>query len=224
MEGPRIDLVLLDLDGTLLSLNFNAEKTRANLHDFYFSEYGVDEYFRPVLQKISEVEGIIESKKGTDTAKEATEKALSILKENEREALSGAIILPYANETVFAFKEKDTLTGVFSRTTRSVVLEAIEKFGLGPFDIILAREDTVRTKPSPEPVEFALSNLKIKPGHCLVVGDHPYDIISGKEAGALTAGLLTGLAGKKDLLEAGSDYVFNDLRGLVLEFLGVEMR
>jgi phosphoglycolate phosphatase-like HAD superfamily hydrolase len=104
-----------------------------------------------------------------------------------------------------------------------VVLESIEKFGLGPFDIILAREDTVKTKPSPEPVEFALSNLNIEPGHCLVVGDHPYDVISGREAGVFTAGLLTGLVGKKDLLDAGADYVFNDLRGLVLEFLGVEL-
>jgi beta-phosphoglucomutase-like phosphatase (HAD superfamily) len=78
MEKQSIELVLFDLDGTLLSLNFNAEKTRAELHDFYLSEFGVDVYFRPVLQKISEVARLIESKKGTNTSKEATEKALLI--------------------------------------------------------------------------------------------------------------------------------------------------
>ncbi len=223
MEKQAIELVLFDLDGTLLTLNFNAEKTRAELHDFYLSEIGIEEYFWPVLQKISEVARLIESKKGPEAAKKATEKALLILVENEREALAGASLLPYANEAIFAFKEKGTLTGVFSRTTRSVVLEAIEKFGLGPFDIILAREDTDETKPSPEPVESALSNLNIESGHCLVVGDHPYDVISGRKAGVFTAGVLTGLARKKDLLDAGVDYIFNDLRGLVLEFLGVEL-
>jgi HAD superfamily hydrolase (TIGR01549 family) len=223
MENQAIELVLFDLDGTLLSLNFNAEKTRSKLQDYYSSEHGLDLFFKPVLQRIAEAERLIEAKGGKTKAKAATVRALGILRENEGEALVGASLLPKAYEAISAFRKKDIKVGIFSRTTRSVVETAIEKFGLGPFDIILAREDTVKTKPSPEPVELALSNLSIKPKHCLVVGDHPYDVISGREAGALTAGVLTGLSGKKDLLEAGSDYIFHDLRGVVLEFLGVEL-
>ncbi len=223
MEKQAIELVLFDLDGTLLTLNFNAEKTRSKLHDHYLSEHGLDMFFKPVLQRIDEAERLIEASKGKAEARAATVRALEILRENEEEALVGAQLLPKACEAICAFLEKDIRVGVFSRTTQCVVEVAIEKYGLGPFDIVISREDTAETKPSPEPVLLALSKLDIKPEHCLVVGDHPYDVISGREAGALTAGVLTGLAGKKDLLDAGADYVFHDLRGPVLELLGVEL-
>lgn len=223
MEKQTIELALFDLDGTLLSLNFNAEKTRSELHDYYLSEHGIDMFFKPVLKRIDAAEKIIGSEKGVSAAKSATENALSILKRNEEEALVGARLLPKAREALSAFRQKGIRAGIFSRTTGRVVETANERFELGPFDTVISREDTVETKPSPEPVELALSKLDIKPQHCLVVGDHPYDIISGRDASALTAGVLTGLAGKKDLLDAGADYVFQDLRELVLELLGVEL-
>jgi HAD superfamily hydrolase (TIGR01549 family) len=223
MERPEIRLVLFDLDGTLVTLNFNADKTRSELHEYYFSEHGLDLFFKPLLQRINEAEKLIEERSDMAAARAATTRANEILRENESEALVGARLILKASEAVSAFREKGVRVGVFSRTTTSVVEASIERFGLGPFDIVLSRENTALTKPSPEPVELALSNLKIKPEHCLVVGDHPYDIRSGKGAGALSAGVLTGLAGKKDLLDAGADYVFDDLRGLVLEILGVEL-
>ncbi len=223
MERPEIRLVLFDLDGTLVTLNFNADKTRSELHEYYFSEHGLDMFFKPVLQRIDEAERLIEEREGMAAAGAATARANEILRENEEEALVGARLLPNALDVISAFHNLGILAGVFSRTTVSVVEASIERFGLGPFDIILAREDTVETKPSPAPVQLALSNLNIKPEHCLVVGDHPYDILSGKGAGALSAGVLSGLAGKKALLDAGADYIFDDLRGLVLELLGVEL-
>lgn len=223
MEGPEIKLVLFDLDGTLVTLNFNADKTRSALHKYYLSKYDLDIFFKPVLQRIGEAEQVIEAGKGGAAARAATAKANEILRENEERALVGAKLLPYAAENIDEFQRENIKVGIFSRTTKSVVESAIERFGLGPFDIVISREDTVETKPSPEPVNYALSKLEIKPEHCLVVGDHPYDIESGKGAGALTAGVLTGLAGKNDLLDAGADYVFQDMRGLVLEILGVEL-
>ena len=223
MENQVIELVLFDLDGTLLTLNFNAEKTRSELHDYYRSEHGLDLFFKPVLQRIDGAERLIEERKGMAEARAATARALEILRKNEVEALVGARLLPKACEAVSAFREKGIRVGVFSRTTQSVVEAAIETYGLGPFDTVISREDTALTKPSPEPVQLAISEFKTKPEKCLVVGDHPYDMLSGKRAGALTAGVLTGLAGKKDLLDAGADYIFDDLRGLVLAFLGVKL-
>jgi phosphoglycolate phosphatase len=65
--------------------------------------------------------------------------------------------------------------------------------------------------------------LGINPGKCIVVGDHPYDILSGKRAGVWAAGVLTGLAPKKDLKEAGADYIFKDLKELVKALLKEEL-
>jgi phosphoglycolate phosphatase len=182
MEKPEIDLILFDLDGTLLRLNFNSEKTRDELHDFYLSTFGIDEYFKPVLQKIRECEGALEKHSGAKAARTATNTALGILEKNERAALRGAKALSYSKEAVLSFRNHGIKTGIFSRTARAVVLEA-------------------------------------NPGKCIVVGDHPYDILSGKRAGVKAAGVLTGVAPKKDLKEAGADYIFKDLRALVREFL-----
>jgi phosphoglycolate phosphatase len=207
--------VLFDLDGTLVRLNFDAKKTRKDLHDFYLREYGVDESFLPVLQKIREVEELLKLKRGSEIALDASKSALEILRRNEERALSGSTILSHAKESLEILRESGIKIGIFSRTTKSVVLMALKKHDLGPFDVVITREDTKEAKPSPEPVLQSISILKINPKDCLVIGDHPYDIISGGTAGAITAGILTGIGSRKDLELSGADYIFNDL----VEFL-----
>lgn len=218
MEEREIDLVLFDLDGTLLKLNFDSEPMRKDIHNFYLSEYGINEQFKPVLEKIAKCQEALTSQKGEEEAKEATKKALEILEFHEREAIFNSHLLPYSMEAILRFIEHGVRTGILSRTSKRVVLDTLKKYDLGPFDIVIGREDTKETKPSPEPVFLAMKKFRIKPERCLVVGDHPYDIISGKDAGVKTAGVLSGIASKKDLIEAGADYIFMDLKELVSDF------
>jgi phosphoglycolate phosphatase len=215
MEGKKIELVLFDLDGTLLTLNFNSEQTRKELHRFYHRAFGLDIHFKPVLQRISKAEKIIEGRSGRKKALEATARANNILISGEKAALDGSVLLPHSKSVLKTLRGNRIKTGVFSRTARNVVKAALKKHGLMGFDVVVAREDTSKTKPNPEPVLLALDKLKIHPEKCLVVGDHPFDIRSGKMAHARTAGVLTGYAPKKDLKDAGADYIFKDLKELV---------
>lgn len=57
------------------------------------------------------------------------------------------------------------------------------------FDTFITPEVTIRHKPEGEPVLKACENLGVSPSEALMVGDSPYDILAGKNAGAKTCGV-----------------------------------
>jgi pyrophosphatase PpaX len=62
----------------------------------------------------------------------------------------------------------------------------------------------------------ALSELGQPPGdHVLFVGDSPYDIEAGRNAGVRTAGVLWGPHGREGLEPYGPDYVVETFDELV---------
>ena len=74
-------------------------------------------------------------------------------------------------------------------------------------DLLLARDGLIRVKPDPGHLLAALERLNVIPGKTFMVGDHPMDIETGKAAGTLTAGVLTGLSSRESLQEAGCDMI-----------------
>ena len=57
------------------------------------------------------------------------------------------------------------------------------------FDTFITPEITTKHKPDGEPVLKACENLGVAPSEALMVGDSPYDILAGKNAGAKTCGV-----------------------------------
>ncbi len=65
-----------------------------------------------------------------------------------------------------------------------------------------------RTKPDPEPVLLACSQLGTKPGETLFVGDHARDIESGRRAGCVTVSAAYGyIDAGEDPTAWGADYL-----------------
>lgn len=54
------------------------------------------------------------------------------------------------------------------------------------FETIVTYEDTVKHKPSPDPLLLALSEMQVKPEESIYVGDMDYDIEAAKSAGVLS--------------------------------------
>ena len=50
------------------------------------------------------------------------------------------------------------------------------------FDVIVAKEDTLKNKPEPDPVLFAINSLEIEPNRALYVGDSRFDVMSAHSA------------------------------------------
>ncbi len=89
------------------------------------------------------------------------------------------------------------------------------------FDAVIGRHDANDMKPNPAPVLEAAKQLDIHPTSCVMVGDMPLDIQAGKNAQALTVGLLTGLF-KKGMYDCNPDFVFKNLSELVQNIKHIE--
>ena len=78
--------------------------------------------------------------------------------------------------------------------------------------------ELVAGKPSPLVLQVALERMGLPPGSCIMVGDRlETDILMGREAGMLTAAVLTGASTREDIqrLERQPTYVFEKLSDIL---------
>jgi pyrophosphatase PpaX len=84
--------------------------------------------------------------------------------------------------------------GLFTGRDRAGTLRILETLGWkGRFfeeTNIVCGDDGISPKPHPEGVLRHLKRLKMAPDTVLMVGDHPYDILAGHEAGTRTGAVL----------------------------------
>ncbi|UCE33712.1 MAG: HAD family hydrolase [Deltaproteobacteria bacterium] len=71
------------------------------------------------------------------------------------------------------------------------------------------------SKPAPDGLISCAKALGLSTGECVYVGDSRLDIRAGKEAGLLTVGILTGVAGKELLIKEGPDYILGEVSELL---------
>ena len=79
------------------------------------------------------------------------------------------------------------------------------------FALILGAEDVKFHKPNPWPVTYTLERMNVSPSDAVVVGDMPYDIKMGMDAGCRTVGVSYGNATFSDLIEAGANRVIPEI-------------
>lgn len=80
---------------------------------------------------------------------------------------------------------------------------------------MLAAEDTPHLKPNAEPIKKTLNDLSYNVENTLVVGDMPFDILMGKNAGVYTCGVTYGVSNKNSLLEAGADWIIDGISDIL---------
>lgn len=80
-------------------------------------------------------------------------------------------------------------------------------------------DDVEHGKPDPRLVGIALRKLALPGSQAVMIGDTPYDVEAGIEAGAKAAGVLTGGFGKDPLLQAGCFAVAGQVTGLLASLL-----
>lgn len=106
---------------------------------------------------------------------------------------------------------------IASSRHRSSLEEYVNGFGMaGWFDMLVGGDDVVNGKPQPEPVEKILKAQGWNAADTLVVGDAAVDIQMGRSAGAYTCGVTYGNGTRRDLEDAGSDFIidcFGDIVG-----------
>ena len=108
-------------------------------------------------------------------------------------------------------------------TRRSVskkeVMNELEKLDLAKyFQEVVTSLDTHEPKPSPEALIKCSKQLNVEIGDCLVVGDSIVDVKAGKNAGAKTVAVLSGIFSREELERENPDLILESIRKLP-EFL-----
>ena len=119
-------------------------------------------------------------------------------------------------ETLNRLNEKGIVCTIATSRGRNSLLGFLESMNIAKyFSYLLAAEDTTLHKPNAEPVKKTLNELSYNAQDTLVVGDMPFDILMGKNAGVYTCGVTYGVSSKNNLLDAGADWVIDDISELL---------
>lgn len=210
-EKRPIKGVIFDLDETLAIIKTDWQQMRTRIRKLY-AEYDIHLEFRPILQHIEEATAKIAQKLGEKKAKGLNLQALAIIEETALEGAKTAVPMDGAHEILQTSRNLGLRIGILSRNTRKSVLLTLEKCEFDSYiDTVIAREDCAKYKPDPLPVIEIAKRLGYKPEEVIMIGDHPYDVIAGKAAGAITIGVSTGFPSREDLAAVEPDYLQSNL-------------
>lgn len=124
-------------------------------------------------------------------------------------------------ETIRTLKENGFKLAIVSTKKRDVVLKGLKLAKLDPFfDVVITLDEVERAKPDPEPLEKALRALGSSPSEAIMIGDNYHDILGGRNAGTLTAGVSWSAKGEEYLASFKPDYMLKNMADL-LDIAGV---
>lgn len=139
--------------------------------------------------------------------------AHAAIEDVEVEAAGRSALFPWTRPLLETLRNDDIPVGIITRNCRKAVLAVFPDI-LEFSRCLLTREDVPYVKPHPEHLLRALARIGCLPQHCIMVGDHPMDIETGKAGGTLTAGVASGNTPHHILAAAHPDYLAADCQEL----------
>ncbi len=190
MTITPIHAIIFDFDGTLaeLILDFDVMKSRlfTFAQDYFDSPPGTDN--RPALEWIEHAVRSIPTQQRAEAFRNG---AMQCIEDMEVEAAAQGTLFPFTRPVLQCLRNAKIKTGVITRNCRSAV-ETVFPDWSDFTEILLTRDDVTHVKPDPRHLLQALETMHVPVTHALMVGDHPMDIETGKNAGTMTAGTASG--------------------------------
>ncbi|MCD8199278.1 MAG: pyrophosphatase PpaX [Phascolarctobacterium sp.] len=125
--------------------------------------------------------------------------------------------IPGTRDALENFHKQGLKLAVVTSKKNAMTRRGLKCCGLDPYvSVVVSSEDTARSKPHPEPMLKACELLGLKPEECICVGDSPFDLQSGRAAGALTAAVTYTSFVWQDILEDGQpDFIIDNICDLI---------
>jgi phosphoglycolate phosphatase len=187
-DFSRIKGYVFDFDGTLSDtpLDFTTMHERAREAMLPFAS--IPEAFEgPVLEDIARVCAALPPAE----AEKAREAAMRAIEAVEVETARRCRLFPFTRPVLAALARRGLPAAVVTRNCAAAVFTVFPDLREHVV-CVLTREDVARPKPHPEHLLRALALMGVAPAEALMTGDHPLDLIAGKKAGSLTAGVASG--------------------------------
>lgn len=207
MKKILFKAVLFDFDGTLATLNVDFGEMRRGVLDL-LKRYGVSSDGLETLLVLEMIDAGSRFLSADDPRKgrRFRDEALEMIRRIEMDGAREGNLLEGVEEMILHLKKEGIRTGIVTRNC----IDAVRCIYPGvheTFDAVISREFTPRVKPHPDHLRTALEKMAVLPCHTAMVGDHPMDIIAGRNAGSFTVGVLTGHSGAEALNEVGADLI-----------------
>jgi len=195
-DTPPLDGVLFDMDGTLIdTVPFIVESFRHTFAQHHVT--GVSDAH--IMASIgTPLETYLRQFAGAATR----EMVETYTRYNERWLNKAIAIFLGVPAMLDSLRALPVRTGVVTAKRRVSAMLTLRVFDLEScFDTIIAKEDTTRHKPHPEPLQLAMNNLGLTdPSRVLYVGDSIHDIRSAHAAGCLACAVNWSRMPHEDLM------------------------
>mgnify|MGYP005787821293 CR=1 FL=1 len=112
-------------------------------------------------------------------------------------------ILPLLQE----LKQKGIKLAVISNKPHEFAVQIVSEFAPGFFDCAMGNSPKFPKKPDPASLSFTMETLGVSPEETLFIGDSNVDIFTGHNAGVKAVGVTWGFRPRKELMDAGADYL-----------------
>ncbi len=87
----------------------------------------------------------------------------------------------------------------------------LNHFNLAPyFRVVVTSQTCLHTKPYPDPLLYAASQMAIPIENCLMIGDTVVDVDAALAAGCQSLSVLCGFGKEKELYKAGTQHILED--------------
>lgn len=223
MTKPKIKAMIFDLDGTLLdTLTDIADAMNAALEESGYPVHPIEDYKGFVGSGLAELcKRVIPEKKQKPTEiTKITEKFWSNYENNwfmQTKPYPGVM---YLIQLGIARKLKLAILSnkphyFTKKIIRHFFRGAMIKHFKNPFGVYSGEQLDKPAKPDPTLALELAERLNVLPANIAFVGDSDVDMQTAKNAGMVAIGAAWGFRTKKELQEAGADYVFNTALDLV---------
>lgn len=208
-DPASIQAIVFDFDGTLAILNIDFAVMRSSIRSL-MAEYRIPEAKAGALHILEMIDagGEYLDKFRPADAGIFRSRAHEVVTGMEIEAAGHGALLDGTKTLLAGLASRSIRTGVVTRNCRIAVLKVFPDIVLY-CRAFLTRDDTVHVKPHPDHLRLALTALGVAPASAVMVGDHPLDILLGRETGTHTIGVLTGHSGREELCAAHADLIID---------------
>ncbi len=205
-----IKALVFDFDGLIVDTEVPIFRAWQRIYREHGQDLPLEQWLTIIGTASGPFDPVIDLAKKTGAKLDEQElKALEVLYYQEATALQQ--LLPGVIDYLVAARQLGLKTAVASSSTRTWVMDHLNRFGIGGrFDAIICREDVKRTKPDPDLYRTALQRLGVQPAEAIAFEDSSNGIHAAKAAGLFCVVVPNPLTVDLDLTEA-------DLRLLTLE-------
>ncbi|SDZ34465.1 pyrophosphatase PpaX [Evansella caseinilytica] len=211
----HVDTILFDLDGTLINtIELIIASFLHTMETYYPGKYRREDVVSFIGPPLSETFMNLDPSKVDEMTK--TYRAFNHEKHDELVKEYKGVLATIEQLHEHGYKMAIVTTKRRDTAVRGLKLMEMDKY----FDVVITLDEVENYKPHPEPLERAMEALHSVPEKTLMIGDSRHDIIGGKNAGTLTAGVAWSIQGKEKLQSYHPDMMLETMPELLM-YLGM---